>query len=202
MRPAERLVLSALRDNPRRRKVELEETSRHWLCGVSVLTGQGRAAVAVVDEVPEFVGHHAGGLELRKIVLDAFARQGGDGLFEGLVGAIGFFLDLLGRGVSAPVWIEVAEEARGDELARLGFYVAVLDEAEWHVKGGELLGALGGFGGELLGDERADIARKSFRFSYMCRLSCPRQRLSVGSPSLCHPKSYGCKAFGSLLADD
>lgn len=137
MRPAERLVLSALRDNPRRRKVELEETSRHWFCGVSVLTGQGRAAIAVVDEVPKFVGHHAGGLELRKIVLAAFARQGGDGLFEGLVGVIGFFLDLLGRGVSAPVWIEVAEEARGDELARLGFYVAVLDEAEWCVKGGE-----------------------------------------------------------------
>ncbi len=65
----------------------------------------------------------------------------------------------------------------------------------------ELLGALGGFGGELLGDERADIARKSFRFSYMCRRSCLRQRLSVGSPSLCRPKSYGCKAFGSLLAD-
>ena len=94
------------------------------------MTGHGRAAVAVVDEVPEFVGHYAGGLEGGKVVFDAFARQGVDGLFEGLVGAIGFVLDLLGRGVSAPVWIEVAEVARGDELARFGFHVAVLDEAE------------------------------------------------------------------------
>ena len=75
------------------------------------MTGHGRAAVAVVDEVPEFVGHYAGGLEGGKVVFDAFARQGVDGLFEGLVGAIGFVLDLLGRGVSAPVWIEVAEVA-------------------------------------------------------------------------------------------
>ena len=93
------------------------------------MTGHGRAAVAVVDEVPEFVGHYAGGPEVDEVVLDAFARQGGDGLFEGLVGAIGFVLDLLGCGVSAPVWIEVAEVARGDELARFGFHVAVLDEA-------------------------------------------------------------------------
>ena len=97
------------------------------------MTGHGRAAVAVVDEVPEFVGHHAGGLEGGKVVFDAFTRQGVDGLFEGLVGAIGFVLDLLGRGVSAPVWIEVAEVARGDELARFGFHVAVLDEAEGRV---------------------------------------------------------------------
>ena len=97
------------------------------------MTGHGRAAVAVVDEVPEFVGHYAGGLEGGKVVFDAFARQGVDGLFEGLVGAIGFVLDLLGRGVSAPVWIEVAEVARGDELARLGCHVGVLDEAEGRV---------------------------------------------------------------------